>query len=358
MIFQFNSYKLGEVNTSAPKPLVTQASRLSWVDHARGMAIMLVVYRHVVVGMQRADIAVSSLMYNIQEVFFNFRMPVFFVLSGVFVAGGLKKKTAGNIALNRVYTILYPYLLWACINILLQVCFSQFTNTKRTLLDLRYIITQPREVDHLWYLLALFNTSILYLLIGRVVKPLWLNVIIALGLHCLSFYLKDYSLFSDMFFYYGYFFTGVTLSQFLLDADKRENILATGNLKWVLPFFIAGQVFWFTHRTQEEIYQLLFFVINLVACYMVFILAKQISKSSRNNWLSYLGKHSLYIYILHVPIAAVIRSFLMRAGGNFNEWVFLFICWTGGLLIPIALYRSLKGLGFNRLFTLKPAATA
>jgi len=65
--------------------------RIAWSDHARGIAIMLVVYRHVTIGMQRAGIPVSTLMYNGQEVFYNFRMAVFFILSGLFVANSLKR---------------------------------------------------------------------------------------------------------------------------------------------------------------------------------------------------------------------------------------------------------------------------
>src|SRR5260370_3014244 len=70
-----------------------KTSRISWVDHARGIAIMLVVYRHVVIGLRRSGVAISDTMYNVQEVFYNFRMPVFFILSGIFVAGSLRKRS-------------------------------------------------------------------------------------------------------------------------------------------------------------------------------------------------------------------------------------------------------------------------
>src|SRR5438270_11559191 len=91
------------------------AERISWVYHARGLAIMLIVYRHIVLGMQAAGVPVSKLMYNLQIVFFNFRMPAFFILSGVFIARSLKRKSRTTVAWNKVSNLLYPYLLWAVI---------------------------------------------------------------------------------------------------------------------------------------------------------------------------------------------------------------------------------------------------
>ncbi len=123
--------------------------RIPWVDHARGIAIMLVVYRHVVIGLRRSGIAVSDLMYNVQEVFYNFRMPVFFVLSGLFVAGSLVKRSRAEVLKDRASTILYPYLVWAVILISLETAFSSFTNSIRDWHDFVDIIVQPRDIDHL-----------------------------------------------------------------------------------------------------------------------------------------------------------------------------------------------------------------
>jgi uncharacterized membrane protein YcfT len=45
------------------------SDRISWVYHARGIAIMLIVYRHIVLGMQAGGVAVSEVMYNLQIIF-------------------------------------------------------------------------------------------------------------------------------------------------------------------------------------------------------------------------------------------------------------------------------------------------
>ncbi|RYF93247.1 MAG: acyltransferase, partial [Chitinophagaceae bacterium] len=274
-------------------------SRLTWVDHARGIAIMLVVYRHVVSGLRRANVHVSENLANVQEVFHNFRMPVFFVVSGLFVAFGLRRKTRKDILVNRSKTILYPYIVWALINTTLQIFFSSHTNSKKGILDYANIIIQPRNVDHLWYLLALFNTSVLYLLISKYVKNKWAHLLLALGLNFLSIQpiLNNNSLFADMFHFYIYFVLGGFLTDILFDEKNRDKFLSPFNLLWVLPLFFTGQYLWFTHREVEHDYFLAFLVINLVACYFVFLITKQLSKVAAFDFLAKLGTFSLYIYI-------------------------------------------------------------
>jgi peptidoglycan/LPS O-acetylase OafA/YrhL len=93
-------------------------------------------------------------------------------------------------------------------------------------------------------------------------------------------------------------------------------------------------------------------MINLVACWLVYIIAHLISLRG-NDWLAWLGKYSLYIYILHVPVAAALRTVFAHSGLSLNAWVLLFVCWVGGLLLPVILYTSLKRFGFGKLFSLK-----
>lgn len=347
-----NTLKEGTAATGGA--VKTKASRITWVDHARGIAIMLVVYRHVVIGLKRSGIAVTDAMYNAQEVFYNFRMPVFFILSGIFVAGSLRKRTRMEVLKDRAATVLYPYLVWGIIMVALEMFFSRFANSKRTWMDFADIIIQPRGIDHLWYLFALFNASALYLLFSKLVKNPWLHALLAAALHAATFmsFLQGNSLVSDAFYFYPYFYTGTLLSPLLLDKQKSDALLRFRNLLWLFPIFLAGQYFWFIHREEQHSFFPLLFLINLVACYFVYIIAHRIEQKG-HDWLSWLGKYSLYIYILHVPVAAIIRNIFAHSGLTLNGWVLIFACWAGGVLIPVILYTTLKRWGFGKLFSLK-----
>lgn len=354
-------YTLTKEPTRTPASVST--TRLQWVDHARGLAIILVVYRHVIVGMKRSGLPVTELMYNLQEVVYNFRMPVFFVLSGIFITSSLRKKDSLSVGRDRAATILYPYLVWGAITVLLQILFSDYANAKRQWTDLFNLFLDPRGIDHLWYLLALFNTNILYLIIHKFIRNNWVHGAIAVALYYISrmTFMDGNSFVADMFYFYIYLFVGTLLSPLLLDKEKREKLLRFSNLLWLLPLVLIGQWFWFSfwqqtqpeYKQDERVYLFLFFIINLLACYMVYVLAFKIASYRSSGWLAYLGKHSLYIYILHVFVASGIRNVILHLGVGLNVWVIAFICWAGALLIPVLLFQLLKPFGFERLFSLK-----
>lgn len=355
---KYSSDKLAERT-----PASASATRLQWVDHARGLAIMLVVYRHVIVGMKRSGFPVTDFMYNLQEIVYNFRMPVFFILSGIFITSSLKKKDSLSVGKDRAATILYPYVIWGTATILLQILFSDFANAKREWTDLFNLFLDPRGVDHLWYLLALFNTNILYLILQKLVKSQWVHGVLALAMYYISrlTVMDGNSFVADMFYFYIYLYIGTLVSPVLLDREKREKLLKFSNLLWLLPAVILGQWFWFSFwddgyaqfKIDERIYLLPFLVINLLACYFMYVIAYKISTYRASGWLAYLGKHSLYIYILHVFTASAIRTVILRTGLELNVWVVAFICWAGALVIPVILFQLLKPFGFERLFSLK-----
>ncbi|HUQ96822.1 MAG TPA: acyltransferase [Chitinophagaceae bacterium] len=350
------------------------SDKIAWVYHARGIAIMLIVYRHIVLGMQASGVEVSQAMYNLQIIFFNFRMPAFFILSGVFIARSLKRKSRTTVAWNKVSNLLYPYLLWAIITLALQLAFSSFSNAHRSWRSFLAIITQPRALDQLWYLFALFNVSLLYLLLSRLPKRFaWVHILVAFGLHFLSFYLQDYSLFSDFFYFYLFFLAGALISDFLLQTESRTKLFQTANLLWLLPLFAIGQWFWFTQVGQwywinkEHLepnnghtgaMEFLFILINLIGCYMLFMVANSIAKSNRNEWLAYIGRYSLYVYILHVQVAAIIRKLVRGAYHGIDPWLLLAICFICGIVVPILLVNGFRKYGIERLFTLQRSKEA
>lgn len=336
------------------RPKAASLTRISWVDHARGIAILMIVYRHVTSGMIHTGLEVTSGMYDLQEIFFNFRMPVFFVLSGVFVANSLRKRDRKTIVEDKISTILYPYLLWSLIIMSLQILFSQYTTAKKEWSDLFCIIYQPRTI-HLWYLLAMFNSCMLYLALSRWIKNIYVHFAIAVVLHVLTFIpaIKNLSLLSDPFFFYWYFFIGTCMAPILLDKEKSASFLKARNLKWILPLFVLGQWFWFTHRQETPQFMFIVLVINLIACYFVYIVSRQIALRG-NDWLAYLGQHSLYIYILHVPVASAMRGLILYCYKDINSWLLLLICWIAGFVIPIILYHLFVWMGLKGLFTLRP----
>jgi uncharacterized membrane protein YcfT len=95
-----------------PMPRTT-AARLDWVDAAKGLSILLVVAHHVVWYLQRSgQVPAPVVMAN--EAFASLRMPLFFLASGLFVAGPLAAPWR-TVLHKRVVFFLYLYAIWTII---------------------------------------------------------------------------------------------------------------------------------------------------------------------------------------------------------------------------------------------------
>lgn len=347
---------MNSATVTGQTPLPVQ-KRLEWVDYARGIAILLVVYRHSLVGLKRAGTEVSGGLYAVQEFLYNVRMPVFFVLSGIFLAGSLLKYPPQTVARKKAATLLYPYILWSVFLISLQWLLSDFTNSSRTAGDYLYIILQPRELDHMWYLLALFNTSILFILLHPFLrhKP-WLHLTLATGLHFLSFYLGPWSFFSDIAYHYIFLLCGVLVAG---DVKKWDNLPVKKViliLLILLPVFITGQLYWLhstgTDYVTENWWELgPFLLIILVACIVYYLVSRLLQQWGKVKWLEVVGKHSLYIYILHIHVIAFVRIISVKLIHIYDARVILAISMFLGILVPVWVYKLTVRLRWNFLFS-------
>src|ERR671933_120684 len=100
-----------------------RTGRVDWIDYAKGVGIILVVYGHVVIGITNAGIIASATdtlrlfpKYSL-DLIYTFHMSLFFFLSGL-VADGNPSKSNGDfksLFWKKVKTIAYPYLVWSII---------------------------------------------------------------------------------------------------------------------------------------------------------------------------------------------------------------------------------------------------
>src|SRR5215210_2136145 len=72
---------------------ILDRKRYHWVDYLRGVVILLVVYHHTYIGIQRSGIDVPASIADANMVFYSFRMPLFFIISGIFISRSLVSKS-------------------------------------------------------------------------------------------------------------------------------------------------------------------------------------------------------------------------------------------------------------------------
>lgn len=159
--------------------------RRDWVDAARGVAIVLVVIGHVVVGLYQRGIVSEALFAAVYQRIYAFHMPVFFAISGMFVTATLARATVPAFLRSRLKRLFWPMVLWTYLFIAMKVAAGSLANSPAAPEDL-LVLPVPGYL-HLWFLwaLLLIQLSLLAarpLLVGGRFPPAALALLMAVGL--------------------------------------------------------------------------------------------------------------------------------------------------------------------------------
>ncbi|MEP6583069.1 MAG: acyltransferase [Ginsengibacter sp.] len=345
------------------------AARHLWVDYAKGIAIILVLYRHVFEGIKNSGIDVSKHLF-LEEwniVFFSFRMPLFFIVSGVFVTSSFVKRGMEKFVKTKLRTILYPYFLWGIIQITLQLVFSKYVNGGIKPGSYLYLLYLPREIEQFWYLYALFNVTVLYVILKYYLglKP-WHHLALGLVFFLVSSYLYRSNIIigfvSDILHYYIFIALGDFISGFIRNRTKWK-FYASWRLFFllILPFTLSQIYFLYSnipfpqtkYQYVEYFKPLIFLPIAMIGCAFVINIAFILQKYATATWLRVLGKHSLYIYVSHVIVVAGLRILLTKGLQVHSIPLLLTTGIIFGLVVPVLLYKIAVRINMPWIFTLE-----
>ncbi|UCJ09225.1 acyltransferase [Chitinophaga pendula] len=322
--------------------------RHAWIDYAKGIAILFVVYRHVIYGLLYSGVEINDTMMDANEMLYGFRMPLFFFLSGLFFSSSQRKYGPKNFAITKVNTLLYPYLLWCIIQLTLQIMFSEYTNFKRDAGDYIDILIHPRTMLQQWYLFALFNTSVLYLFFSQVCRfKAPVQLLIGLALLSLKPYAGDISTLTDVMMHYVFFALGDLAAPYFFREKILDSLTSAPKALLLLPVFIGIQYYCMKHPGMN-IY--IYSAMALFGGLLVIILSLLLAKHERLTILRTIGHYSLYIYLLHLGIVFLLRFMVLKTGLQINMPLLTLFLVTAGIYGSMLLYRVCIRLGMNFLF--------
>lgn len=129
--------------------------RLKWLDTAKGISILLVVFWHVLLLSKYAHFTPENFYFSINDPLLSIRMPLFFAVSG-YVAAHSIGETWSKYFLKRLFPLIWLYALWTAIYTLVQ---SKSPS---------YLLTAWWSPElHLWFIWALLA----YRIFGKVAGP-------------------------------------------------------------------------------------------------------------------------------------------------------------------------------------------
>lgn len=327
------------------------ASRQNWIDLAKGIGIILVVYGHVARGLDAAGLYRDQHSFALVDgVIYSFHMPLFFLLSGLFFQSSLKHDGAGALMGKKVDTLLYPYVVWSLIQGGIAIALSHYTNTPTRISDITTILWQP--LDQFWFLYALF---FIFLLLTPVFKLAhqasapWLVGFVLLVAYIANIQVGIPAV--DYVVDYGVFFAcGVLLAQYPAVLGQRAGPRA--GLLAVLLFFLAQYavhaVFPAADLPSGAADRGAGFLLALFSIGCVLVLSRSLSPVVF-RWLARLGKNSMPIYLMHILFASGTRVMLSRLFHVQDLLLQLVAGTLMGLLAPLAMTAVFRACKMNVL---------
>lgn len=326
--------------------------RLNWVDSARGCAILLVVFGHAWRGLFAAGLIENTALFRQVDAFiYLFHMPVFFILSGMFVTAISKPDLRTSIC-RQAWRLLYPLLVWTYVFLFARLVAGSAANAPLTLATIRWSPLPP--VDHMWFLWALFLIQIVALTLIAAFPASRHAPLTAFLFFSYSVLLAVIMPLPDPL--YPYLYNAITnapyfLFGWVLATLRLPNVPPRG---WVLPSLLAFGVLgalagagdqWPVLRAVQMGLMPPAFLVLVASLYRLF------PNGGLPRILENLGILSLPIFLAHTIFSAAIRVALMKFGIT-DIGLHLGLGVLGGVLFPCALFwlagksRTRRLLGF------------
>ncbi|MEW9853744.1 acyltransferase family protein [Novosphingobium sp. M1R2S20] len=134
-----------------------RAPRSQWVDIAKAISILLVVFHH-------SQYSFTPQMAHVDEVLLFFRMPLFFFASGLFLRKMMGYDLPGLLG-RRIAPLLYLYVIWSLVKWGVVAGVPYLRGQPSDLSSLLRIFWEPQTT--LWFIYALALYSLLAWLLRR-----------------------------------------------------------------------------------------------------------------------------------------------------------------------------------------------
>lgn len=337
---------------------MTGSERLDWVDAAKGLSILLVVMLYATNGAGEATGNVGVLHYFIGFAT-PFRMPEFFLISGLFLANVINRPW-GKYADRRVVHYFYFYALWAIIHIVLKVGLAS-ADPITAAEYLLWAIIQPYGV--LWFIYVLALTSLATKVLTQLRVPHWVAFAGAAALSMAQIDTASYAL--DQFAkYFAFFYAGYALAPWIFKlvqkAISAPKIALAGLAFWAAlngylvftPGFVAAPMH-FTMGLAEI--PVLKFSLALIGAIALCVAAGLLSQKTWMGWLSFIGKRSLVIYLAFALPLSFSRIALIKLGLISDTTLLTIVTMLISIVLPLVGYWMIEKVGFGRFLFTRPA---
>ena len=317
------------------------STRVDWVDYAKGICIVMVVMMHSVLGVELAA-GESGFMHPLVAFAKPFRMPDFFLISGLFLSLVIDRDWRTYLD-RKVVHFAYFYVLWVTIQFGFKApAFAAETSWAHA--GFLYVESFIEPFGTLWfiYLLPVF---FVVTKATRRVPPLLIWSIAALLE--MAHFITGWTVIDEFCARFVYFYTGYLFADHvfvLSDRARARPVLAL--LALVLWAILDGSLV----KLGFSEWPLVSLVLGLVGASAIVTIGTLFAKMQWLNFLRFCGEHSIVIYLaFFLPMAAA-RTLLLRTGIVPDVGAMSLVVTLVALFGALAIWRIALKMGANFLF--------
>lgn len=296
------------MQTASPTYTPPGSDRVAWVDYAKGICILLVVMFHTV-NHYEAAIGAEGWMRWLVDFSKPFRMPDFFLISGLFLSRTISSNLTTYID-KKVVHFAYFYLLWLALTLLLTDNDVLRANPIEFAKLYLWNIIQPTGV--LWFVHMLAVFYVITRLLARLPKWMVFAAAAALQIAHQALWIDTPSfILNRTMEYYAYFFLGYAIHGLIFDVAARAKARP-----WVTLAVISGWAvcnYWLVEQDFHTIpgYGLM---MGLAGAIAIVEIAALLSKWKSARFLRYCGQNSIVIYLTFIFPLTVLERVLASQG--------------------------------------------
>jgi len=324
----------------------TGKARIDWVDYAKGICIVMVVMMHSTLGVGQAA-GQEGWLHAFVEFARPFRMPDFFLISGLFLAVVIDRDWRTYLD-RKVVHFVYFYLLWVTIQFGFKAP-SFAAEAGWAHVGLMYLQSFIEPFGTLWFIYLLPIFFVVTKLTRRAPpSAIWL-VAAALEMAHVETHWTVIDEFCARFvyFYSGYWLAGYVFA--FSDRARVQPALALAGL--ALWAFVNGSLV----LSGLSDWPIVSLALGLAGACAIIVMGTLLARAHWLNFLRYCGEHSIVIYLaFFLPMAAT-RTLLLREGWIVDIGTISLIVTVAGVVGAIAILRAALALWADFLFE-RPAA--
>ena len=321
----------------------TSGGRVDWVDYAKGFCIVFVVMMHSTLGVGNA-VGHEGWLHSVVAFARPFRMPDFFMISGLFLARVIERDWRTYLD-RKVVHFAYFYLLWTAIQFAVKApVFVHEHGPLGTLWLYAQSFVEP--FGTLWFIYLLPIFFVVTKLAHGLRLPPWLIWVAAAALEIAPIE-TGWTVIDEFASRFVYFYTGYLFAPRIFAFAQQAQTLPEAAFALLVAWGLVNGVLVFNGYAQLPLVSL---ALGLAGAVAVVTLAALLASSDLARPLRYCGRNSIVIYLAFFLPMAASRAVLIKAGWITDVGTLSALVTVAGVLGALVMFWAARAAHLTFLF--------